>query len=61
MSQGVLDAKTPKATVAAARDDYDNAFVKKFAAMMSSLTEKEWELVEAKARFLFDLKKGAVK
>jgi len=40
-----------------ARDDFDNEFIKKFATMMATLTEKEWDLVEAKMRWLVESKK----
>lgn len=40
-----------------ARDDFDNEFIKKFATMMATLTEKEWALVEAKMRWLVESKK----
>lgn len=39
------------------RDDFDNEFIKKFATMMATLTEKEWDLVEAKMRWLVESKK----
>ena len=40
-----------------ARDDFDNEFIKKFSTMMATLTEKEWDLVEAKMRWLVESKK----
>lgn len=40
-----------------ARDDFDNEFVKKFATMMATLTEKEWKLLETKLRWLVESKK----
>jgi len=36
-----------------ARDDCNNAFAKRLAALLASLNEKEWEILEEKARYLF--------
>ena len=40
-----------------ARDDFDNEFIKKFAIMMATLTEKEWKLLETKMCWLVESKK----
>jgi len=37
-----------------ARDDDNNGFAKRLATLLASLNEKEWEILEEKARYLFD-------
>lgn len=36
-----------------ARDDCNNGFAKRLATLLASLNEKEWEILEEKARYLF--------
>lgn len=40
-----------------ARDDCGNEFAKRLATLLASLNEKEWEILEEKARYLFAAEK----